>query len=106
MNVSLDNAVKAVSEYLSQELSNMQPSLMNAAMGIFSQYKLQTQGRKLLSSFDDGNGKINIDVLDNLVKQYTANMPDQSFRTPLGDIKITGDTPIKLMEHIKKYGEN
>ena len=106
MEISLDNAVKAASEYLAEEFAGMKPNLMNAGMSIYAQYKLQTQGRKIMKTLDDGDGKINLDVLGSLVEKYMGNLPDQSLVTPLGELKITADTPAKLIEHMKKYGEN
>lgn len=106
MKISLENAVKAASEYLAEEFSKMPPNLGNAGMHIFAEYKLATQGPKVFSALDDGSGKINIDVLEGLVNKYSASLPDQTFKTPLGEIKIKSDTPAQLMEFMKKYGEN
>ncbi len=106
MEISLDNAVKAASEYLSEEFGNMKPTLMNAGISIVAQYKLQTNGRRIMSLLDDGTGKINLDVLGSLIEKHMANLPDQSFNTLFGDIKITSDTPAKLIEYMKRYGEN
>lgn len=106
MKISIENAVKGTSEFLANEFSKMSPSLINSAIIIFAQYKLQTQGRKFISMLDDGTGKIDIDNLESLVKKYTSGLSDQSFNTPIGVVNITADTPQKLIEQLKNYGEN
>ncbi|MEI3581904.1 MAG: hypothetical protein V8R89_04450 [Alphaproteobacteria bacterium] len=44
--------------------------------------------------------------MDGLIRKYADDLPDKSFKTMLGDIKIKADTPAQLMEYFKKYGEN
>jgi len=45
-------------------------------------------------------------VLDGFIGKYAADLPDKSFATLLGEIKIKADTPAEYLEHLKKYGEN
>ena len=59
-----------------------------------------------MSALDSGSGYIDVDVLDGLIRKYADDLPDKSFKTMLGDIKIKADTPAQLMEYFKKYGEN
>ena len=110
MKISLENAVKAISEYLTEEFSKMPKDFndawMNAGMHIMAEYTLATKGTKMLSALDSGSGYIDVDVLDGLIRKYADDLPDKSFKTILGDIKIKADTPVQLMEYFKKYGEN
>lgn len=106
MYITLENASKAVSEYLSNEFSNMPASFMSAALAVVVEYKLQTSGTQVMKMLDDGTGRINIDVLENVINKYMSNVPDQTFKTIAGDIKIKSDTPTQLLEHLKRYGVN
>lgn len=106
MKISLDNAVLASSEYLSNMFSGMKPSLMTGLAAAVAHYKLQTQGIKMLNILNDGDGFIDLDVLNEAVKKYAANLHDETFKTAIGEIKIKADTPAEFMEYLKKYGEN
>lgn len=106
MRISLNNAVLATSEYLSHTFSGMKPSLANGIAAVFAHYKLQTQGNKMLQILADENGYIDLDALDMGIKTYMNGLSDETFKTPIGDIKIGASTPHELMEHLKKYGEN
>lgn len=107
MKISLQNAVKGLCEFLSDEFSkNDDPKLMDIFVPFYAEYKLQTQGLKILKTFDNGDGYINIDVMDALLHKYTGNMPDKTIKTLVGDITVTGDTPQQIMQYLKKYGEN
>lgn len=106
MYIKLENASKALSEYLSNELGNMQPTLANAALAVFAEYKLQTNGVQIMKMLDDGHGRINLDVLESQVNKYMKNVPDQIFKTVVGEIKVKSDTIPQIMSVMKKYGEN
>lgn len=106
MYIKLENASKALSEYLSSELGNMQPTFANAALAVFVEYKLQTNGIQILKILDDGNGRINLDVLEAQVNKYMSNIPDQIFKTVVGEIKVKSDTIPQIMSVMKRYGEN
>ena len=106
MYIKLENASRALSEYLSNELGNMQPTLANAALAVFAEYKLQTNGVQIMKMLDDGHGRINLDVLESQVNKYMKNVPDQIFKTVVGEIKVKSDTIPQIMSVMKKYGEN
>lgn len=106
MYISLENAIRGASEFLSNEIANMKPSWANAALGISAHYFLQTKGRKYLTMLKNEDGKIDLSLIDDLIKNHTSNLPDPSIATPIGELKITADTPMKLIEHLKRYGEN
>lgn len=106
MRISLDNSVLAVSEYISQTFSNLEPTLMNGLAAAAAHYKLQTQGVRMLKLLAGDNDYIDLDVLDGAVKKYLGNVHDTSFNTVLGQIKISASTPAEIIEILKKYGEN
>lgn len=111
MKISLENALKAANDFLADEFAKNQPESLadawsNVGLHIAAEYKLAKQGSKALKLMDDGSGYIDLDVLDGLIKKYAANLPDKSFNTFMGEIKIKSDTPAQLMEFMKKYGEN
>lgn len=110
MKISLENVVKATSEYLNKEFSAMGEDKDKrwAAFGMHmvAEYKMATAGTKALKMMDDGTGFIDLDVLDSFVSKYAADLPDKSFATFLGEIKIKANTPAEYLEHLKKYGEN
>lgn len=106
MKISLDNAVLASSEYVSNMFSGMKPNLMTGLAAAVAHYKLNTQGVQLLNILNDGSGYINLDVLEDAVKKYAGNLHDETFKTVVGEIKIKADTPAEFMEYLKKYGEN
>ncbi len=106
MRISLNNAVTATGEYLSHTFGGMKPSLVSGVAAVFAHYKLQTQGAKMMQILSDDDGYINLDVLEQGVKTYMSSLSDETFKTPIGDIKIGANTPYELMEHLKKYGEN
>jgi hypothetical protein len=106
MKISLNNAVLATSEYLSKTFMGMKPSLVNGMLAVFAHYKLQTQGNKMLMILSDEDGYINLDVLNQAVNTYMGNLIDETFKTAIGDIKVSANTPQELMEYLKKYGEN
>ena len=111
MKISLENALKAANDFLADEFAKNQPESLadawsNVGLHIAAEYKLATQGSKALKLMDDGSGYIDLDVLSDLIKKYAANLPDKSFNTFMGEIKIKSETPAQLMEFMKKYGEN
>lgn len=110
MKISLENAVKATSEYLNKEFSAMGADKDKrwAAFGMHmvAEYKMATSGTKALKMLDDGSGFIDLDILDGFVSKYAADLPDKSFATFLGEIKIKPDTLSEYLECLKKYGGN
>lgn len=65
-----------------------------------------TNGIQILKVLDDGNGRINLDVLEAQVNKYMNNIPDQTFKTVVGEIKVKSDTIPQIMSVMKRYGEN
>lgn len=106
MRISLQNAVRGLGEYMSEEFSQLTPSWANFGVVCFAEYKLKTQGVKLLKTFDNGDGFIDLDVFEELVNKYGRSLNDGSFKTAVGDITISKDTPQQIMQYLKKYGEN
>jgi hypothetical protein len=100
------NAVRGLSEYVSEEVSKMPFSWTNVGVSMYAQYLLQTKGVKMLQTFDNGEGFIDLDCLGEIVDKHAELMKDSTFKTPVGDLTITKDTPQQIMEHLKKYGEN
>lgn len=106
MKISLNNSILALSEYISETFSGMEPSIINGLAAAAVHYKLQTQGVQMLKALSGDNEHIDLDVLDSVVKKYLGNIHDTSFKTVIGDIKISANTPAEIMEKLKKYGEN
>ncbi len=106
MRISLLNAVRGLEEYVSSEVSKLPFSLTNVGVSMYAQYLLQTKGVKMLQTFDTGDGFIDLDCLGEIVNRHAELMKDSTFKTPVGDLTITKDTPQQIMEHLKKYGEN
>lgn len=106
MKISLKNAVVATSEYLSHTFSSQTPSLASGIAAVFAHYKLNTQGVKMMHILSDEEGYIDLDVLEQGVSAYMSNLHDETFKTAIGEIKISSNTPIELISHLKKYGEN
>jgi uncharacterized protein YuzB (UPF0349 family) len=106
MRISLENAVTATGEYLSKSFGSMQPSLINGVAALVAHYKLQTQGVEMIKILSDSDGYINLDVLEQGVKTYMSGLGDETFKTPIGDIKVGANTAHELLENLKRYGEN
>ena len=76
MKISLENAVKAISEYLTEEFSKMPKDFndawMNAGMHIMAEYTLATKGTKMLSALDSGSVILMLTFffLDGLIRKY------------------------------------
>ena len=74
MKISLENAVKATSEYLNKEFSAMGEDKDKrwAAFGMhmIAEYKMATAGTKALKMLDDGTGFIDLDVLDGFIGMF------------------------------------
>jgi len=106
MRISLQNAVTATGEYLTRAFAGMQPSLISGMAAVFAHYKLHKSGIEMMKILSDENGYIDLDVLEQGVKTYMSDLSDETFKTAIGDIKIGATTPLELMDHLKKYGEN
>lgn len=106
MKISVDNSILALTEYISETFGNMEPSILNGLAAGAVHYKLQTQGTQMLKMLAGDSKYIDLDVLDDVVKKYLGNMHDISFKTLIGDIKISANTPAEIMAKMKQYGEN
>lgn len=106
MRLSLQNAVTATGEYLAHTFGSIKPSLVSGVAAVYAHYKLHKSGVDMMKILADENGYIDLDVLEQGVKTYMSGLSDETFKTPIGDIKIGASTPMELMEHLKKYGEN
>lgn len=106
MKISLDNSILALSEYISEAFGGMEPSIINGLAAAAMHYKLQTQGVQMLKALAGENEHLDLDVLENVVKKYLGHVHDTSFKTVIGNIKISANTPAEIMEKLKKYGEN
>lgn len=103
MKISLTNAVRGLSEYITKEFSSVH-NLSGLGAAVFAEYKLVTQGTKILQSLDDGTGYIALDDLERIINKYQFN--GQTIKTIVGDITISADTPQQIINKLKEYGEN
>lgn len=110
MKISLENAVKATSEFLNKEFTAMGEDRDKKwavfLMHGFAEYKMTTLGTKALKILDDGTGYVDLDVISDFVNKHVSDLPDKSIATFLGEIKIKPNTLDEYLDHLKKYGEN
>jgi hypothetical protein len=105
MKISMLNAVRGLGEYVSEEISKMPFSWANMAASMLAQYKLSTQGASMLKLLDNGEGYIDLDRLSEIITQHADYFKDETFKTAIGEMTISKDTPQQILEHLKKYGE-
>lgn len=107
MKISLDNSVLAASDYIAKTFGDMDGDFMKGLAAAGAHYKLHTQGVRMLKTLAGDSDYIDLDVLEAAVKKYLGNMHhDTSFKTMVGEIKISAGTPLEIIEFLKRYGEN